>query len=196
MPGFKKELHFLIRNSKNKKIMASLMGVPKRLVVSGKTIKVCEVNFLAVHKKLRSKRLAQVVIAEMMRRKRKLGFMQAFYTSGHTMPTPFTTVMYMNRFINCYKLIDCLYTHLPGNKTISEFAKQHRLPPKHTVQIIGNVRAMEKKDLSTVYKLFMEQMAKYKMYFKYSQDDLKHLLLPKDDVIWTWVIETEEEGKG
>ena len=75
MPGYKKELHFLIRNSKNKKIMASLMGVPKRLVVSGKTIKVCEVNFLAVHKKLRAKRLAQVVIAEMMRRKRKLGFM-------------------------------------------------------------------------------------------------------------------------
>jgi hypothetical protein len=33
-----------------------------------------EVNFLAVHRSLRAKRMAQVVISEMMRRKRKLGF--------------------------------------------------------------------------------------------------------------------------
>lgn len=75
MPGYMKELHFLVRNAKNNKIMASIMGVPKKLSVLGQVMKVCEVNFLAVHKKLRSKRLAQVCIQEMMRRKRKLGFM-------------------------------------------------------------------------------------------------------------------------
>ena len=109
MPGFQKvkDLHFLVRNEKNKKIMASIMGVPKKLSVQGQVIKVCEVNFLSVHKKLRAKRLAQICIQEMMRRKRKLGSMQAFYTSGHSMPTPFTTVHYMNRFLNVERLIDC-----------------------------------------------------------------------------------------
>lgn len=29
-PGYVKELHFLIRNSKNKKILASIVGVPKK----------------------------------------------------------------------------------------------------------------------------------------------------------------------
>ena len=62
MPGYKKELHFVIRNSKNKKMMACIMGVPKKMSVLGKVFKVNEVNFLAVHKKLRSKRLAQVCI--------------------------------------------------------------------------------------------------------------------------------------
>lgn len=130
MPGYKKELHFVIRNAKNKKMMACIMGVPKKLSILGKVIKVNEVNFLAVHKKLRSKRLAQVCIQEMMRRKRKLGYMQAFYTSGHSMPTPFTTIHYMNRFINCYKLVDCLYTHLPSGKDMKAFAKAHKLPAK------------------------------------------------------------------
>jgi glycylpeptide N-tetradecanoyltransferase len=73
-PGFKKELHFVARNEKNGKLMACLMGVPKKLVLLGKNVNVCEVNFLAVHRKLREKRMAQIVIQEMMRRKRKLGF--------------------------------------------------------------------------------------------------------------------------
>ena len=59
MPGATiKELHFTVTNAKNKKIMACIFGVPKKLVIQGKVMKVCEVNFLAVHKKLRAKRLA------------------------------------------------------------------------------------------------------------------------------------------
>ena len=120
--------------------------------------------------------------------------MQAFYTSGHSMPTPFTTIHYMNRFINCYKLVDCLYTHLPSGKDMKTFAKAHKLPNKSTINVVGNVRAMEKKDLPTIYKLYNQQVAKYKLFFKYSQDDLMHLLLPKDDIVWTYVIEGDEEN--
>ena len=57
-PGFIKDMHILVRNSKNKKIMASLVGVPKKIMINGQNTKMCEVNFLAVHHKLRSKRLA------------------------------------------------------------------------------------------------------------------------------------------
>ena len=48
-PGFMKDMNFLIRNSKNKKILACIVGVPKKLVVNGKPVKVVEVNFLAIH---------------------------------------------------------------------------------------------------------------------------------------------------
>lgn len=74
-PGHVKDLNFVVRNSKNKKIMASIVACPKKIVINGQTLKMAEVNFLAVHQKLRSKRLAQIVIQEMMRRKRKNGFM-------------------------------------------------------------------------------------------------------------------------
>jgi len=55
----------------------------------------------------------------MMRRKRLNGFPQAYYTSAHTMPTPFTTCHYMNRFINCKKLVEIKYTNKPTDMPMS-----------------------------------------------------------------------------
>ena len=61
-PGWIKYLHVIVRNSKNRKIMASITGVPKKYILNGRNVKMNEVNFLAVHKKLRSKRFAQIMI--------------------------------------------------------------------------------------------------------------------------------------
>jgi len=57
-PGYVQELQFMVRSTKNKKIMAFIIGIPKKIVVFGKTMKMVEVNFLAVHRKLRAKRMA------------------------------------------------------------------------------------------------------------------------------------------
>lgn len=55
---------------------------------------------------------------------------------------------------------------------------------------------MEKKDVSTVLKLFNQQQSKYKVHYKMSQDDIIHHLLPKKDVVWTYVIENDgDDGK-
>lgn len=61
-PGYIKDMHLLVRSSKNGKIMATLVGCPKKIMINGQNVKMQETNFLAVHKKLRSKRLAQIVI--------------------------------------------------------------------------------------------------------------------------------------
>lgn len=47
-----------------------------------------EINFLCVHKKLRSKRLAPVLIKEVTRRVNLKGIFQAVYTAGAVLPTP------------------------------------------------------------------------------------------------------------
>ena len=58
-PGYIKDLHFLVRNSKTKKILATIMGCPKKHILCGKTVnKMLEVNFLSVHSSLREKRMA------------------------------------------------------------------------------------------------------------------------------------------
>ena len=49
-----------------------------------------EINFLCVHKKLRSKRLAPVLIKEVTRRCNSMGIFQAIYTAGVFLPTPFS----------------------------------------------------------------------------------------------------------
>ena len=71
--------------------------------------------------------------------------------------------------------------------------KKYQLPDKRTIKIVGEPRPMEKKDLVTVFKLYKNQVQNYKLFFKYSQDDIMHLLLPKDDIVWTYVIDGVDE---
>ncbi len=54
-----------------------------------------EINFLCVHKKLRSKRLAPVLIKEITRRANLAGIFQAIYTSGTLLPKPVSTCQYV-----------------------------------------------------------------------------------------------------
>lgn len=53
--------------------------------------KLVEINFLCVHKKLRAKRLAPVLIKEVTRRVNLEGIFQATYTAGVFLPTPVAT---------------------------------------------------------------------------------------------------------
>lgn len=71
--------------------------------------------------------------------------------------------------------------------------KRYRLPDTKSIKILGNIRIMEKKDISEVLKLFNQQQQKYKIYYKMNQDEVRHFLLPKDNVVWTYVIENEDE---
>ena len=48
-PGYDSELHFVIKNSKNGKIMALATGDPKKFLICGQTVKLVEGNFLCVH---------------------------------------------------------------------------------------------------------------------------------------------------
>lgn len=50
-----------------------------------------EINFLCVHKKLRSKRVAPVLIREITRRVNMQGIFQAVYTAGVVIPKPVAT---------------------------------------------------------------------------------------------------------
>lgn len=53
-----------------------------------------EINFLCVHKKLRSKRVAPVLIREITRRVNLEGRFQAVYTAGVVLPKPVSTCRY------------------------------------------------------------------------------------------------------
>ena len=82
IPGYKKEYFIVIRNSKTRKIMANFMDHPVRLVINGKETNVSMTNFLAVHSKLRNKKMAQIVIMEELRRNRADNLQVGFYHSA------------------------------------------------------------------------------------------------------------------
>ena len=113
IPGYWKELHLTVRSEKNKKIMGLSLNYPKKYMIFGQQHKCTEGNIYAVHKALRQKRLAGILIGEALRVSRKKGAQISMYTSPHAIPTPVTTIHTYNRFINATRLCECMYTLPP-----------------------------------------------------------------------------------
>lgn len=67
---------------------------------------------MAVHRSLREKRLASVVIGEQFRRVRRKGWPTALYTTFHPMPLPVVTTHLMNRFLEPQKLREIGYANV------------------------------------------------------------------------------------
>ena len=78
-----------------------------------------EINFLCVHKKLRSKRLAPVLIKEITRRVNLEDIWQAAYTAGVVIPKPVARNQYWHRSFDPRKLVDIGFSSIPRNSTIA-----------------------------------------------------------------------------
>jgi hypothetical protein len=61
-PGFKASWHCGVRVSSTGKLVAFISAIPATLRVNATGLQTVEINFLCVHKKLRHKRLAPVLI--------------------------------------------------------------------------------------------------------------------------------------
>ena len=115
-PGWKLNWHCGVRAKKNKKLLGFISGVPARIkiydqycplvlslkcIYCGGTFSVqvmVEINFLCVHKKLRSKRVAPVLIKEITRRVHMEGIFQAVYTAGVVLPKPVAVCRFLPAF--------------------------------------------------------------------------------------------------
>lgn len=109
-----------------------------------------EINFLCVHKKLRSKRVAPVLIREITRRVNLMGIFQAVYTAGVVLPKPIATCRYWHRSLNPKKLIEIKFSHLSRNMTMQRTLKLYKLPEQPKVP---GFRKMVPADAAQGFKL-------------------------------------------
>ena len=105
-PNVPKEWLVGVRVAKNQRLVGMITGIPVQVGVKAATLPMAEINFLCVHKKLRTKRLAPVLIKEVTRRVNLKGVWQAVYTAGKYIPTPFSETLFYHRLINVKKLVD------------------------------------------------------------------------------------------
>ncbi|KAF8388790.1 hypothetical protein HHK36_025470 [Tetracentron sinense] len=81
-PSYFKSWHIGVRIKFSKKLVAFNTGVPAKIQVRDAVVIMAEINLLCVHKKLRSKRLAPIMIKEVTRRVHLENICQAAYTTG------------------------------------------------------------------------------------------------------------------
>lgn len=188
-PGSNPDFIFGVRSSKSKKLMAFISGVPTKVQVNDAELDVVEINFLCVHKKLRSKRLAPVLIKEVTRRANLTGIFQAVYTSGTVLPVPVSSARYYHRNLNPKKLVDVGFTRCPPRMTMARYQKTYKLP--ETTSIKG-LRLMEESDVPNVHKLLNKYLSRFSLKVLFTEEEIRHWLLPRDNVIQSYVIQNEE----
>ncbi|KAK8956052.1 Glycylpeptide N-tetradecanoyltransferase 1 [Platanthera guangdongensis] len=188
-PGYFKSWHIGVRVKANKKLVAFITGVPAKIRVRTDVILMAEVNFLCVHKKLRSKRLAPVLIKEVTRRIHLEDIWQAAYTAGIVLPTPIATCQYWHRSLNPKKLIDVGFSRLGPRMTMSRTIRLFKLP---SLPATPGFRKMELRDIPPVTRLLKEYLSKFAVAPFFDEMDVEHWLLPREDVVNSYLVESPE----
>lgn len=191
-PGYYKTWHIGVRVKTSKKLVAFITGIPARMRVRDAIVSMAEVNFLCVHKKLRSKRLAPVMIKEVTRRVHLENIWQAAYTAGVVLPTPITSCQYWHRSLNPKKLIDVGFSRLGPRMTMSRTMKLYKLPD---ATVTPGFRKMELRDVPAVTRLLRAYLLEFVVAPDFDELDVEHWILPKDDVVDSYVVESPETHK-
>lgn len=190
-PGWSKEWHVGVRATVSGKLVAFISAIPVALRVRNKTLKASEVNFLCIHKKLRSKRLAPVLIKEITRRCNLEGTWQAIYTAGVVLPKPVSTCRYYHRSLDWKKLHEVKFSPLPPGSTPDRQVRKFALPSNTSTK---GLRPMEAKDIDDVLELCKNYLAKFDMAPVFTREEIEHWLFnkienPAEQVIWCYVVE-------
>ncbi|KAI2601943.1 peptide N-myristoyl transferase [Hypoxylon sp. NC1633] len=195
-PGWKKEWHRGVRATQSRKLVGFIAAIPVELRVRNKTLHASEVNFLCIHKKLRSKRLAPVLIKEITRLCNLDGVFQAIYTGGIVLPKPVSTCRYFHRAINWQKLYEVGFSPLPANSKPQFQIRKYAVPDRTTIR---GLREMQKKDVGAVQDLLTRYLAKYELAAEFDKQEVEHWLLHnkkdalEEQVVWTYVVEDDHK---
>ncbi|KAI8994741.1 acyl-CoA N-acyltransferase [Pilobolus umbonatus] len=192
-PNWKKSWLVGVRVASNKKLVAFISGIPVALRTYDVVQHLTEINFLCVHKKLRSKRLAPVLIKEITRRSHIEGVFQAVYTAGVVLPKPVATCRYYHRSLNPKKLVECNFSSIPRKSTLSRMIKNCRVP--NATKIPG-LRVMTEEDVQAVRVLLNKYLSRFDIAPVFETDeDVRHWILPHEKVVWSYVVEDVETKK-
>ncbi|KAI5066610.1 hypothetical protein GOP47_0019234 [Adiantum capillus-veneris] len=188
-PGYFPSWHIGVRVEATKRLVAFITGIPVNMRLHSMCMPMAEVNFLCIHKKLRSKRLAPLLIKELTRRVHLENIWQAIYTAGIVLPTPLVTCQYWHRPLNSKKLIKVGFSQLGLGMTMGRTIKHYRLPQK---TFTPGFRAMERRDISAVARLLQQYLQQFVVAPELSEADVEHWLVPLNNVVNTYVIEDVE----
>ena len=195
-PGWRKEWHVGVRATKSRRLVAFISGVPVSLRVRSKVFKSTEVNFLCIHKKLRSKRLAPVLIQEITRRSYVLGIFQGLYTGGIVLPKPVSSCRYFHRSLDWLKLYEVGFSPLPSNSTKARQITRFHLPSSTSTP---GLRPTQKKDVGAVLDLLERYLKRFTMAPVFDREEVEHWLFHDDSaaeqVIWSYVVEDPSTHK-
>lgn len=188
-PGWQSCWHIGVRVKGNEKLVAFISAIPATIQIHKNTVNMVEINFLCVHKKLRSKRLAPVLIREITRRVNLRGIWQAAYTAGAVLPRPVSSSRYFHRSLNPKKLIEVGFSRLQPRMTMARTLKLYSVGMETS---IPGIRPMCENDIPSACIVYKKFMASFDMHAEMNDDEFRHWFLPREGVVYSYVVENLE----
>jgi len=185
-PNYFPEWHIGVRTEKTGRLVGCITAIPATIKAWGQSFSSVEINFLCVHKKLRSKRLAPVLIKEVTRRVNVKGRFQAVYTAGAVLPTPVASCRYYHRSLSPKKLIEVGFSRLGPRMTMARTIKLYALPP--TPQLPG-LRPIELRDVPSATRLLAGYLRQFQLAPVLDTADFEYFFMGREGVIYTYVLE-------
>jgi glycylpeptide N-tetradecanoyltransferase len=189
-PDANPDFIFGVRSTTSKKLVAFISGVPATAKIYDRTVRIVEINFLCVHKKLRSKRLAPVLIKEVTRRVNGTGVFQAIYTAGTVLPVPVASSRYYHRSLHPKKLVQVGFSRLGHRMTMARMQKLYKLPTETSTP---GIRPMQESDVPGVHRLLTQYLEKFRMKILFTEAEIRHWMLPRDKVINSYVVTNNKD---
>mmetsp|Transcript_87588 Transcript_87588/g.252916 ORF Transcript_87588/g.252916 Transcript_87588/m.252916 type:complete len:421 (-) Transcript_87588:28-1290(-) len=190
-PGYRLDFLLGVRASASKKLVAFISAIPANIKVQSKDrLDVVEINFLCVHKKLRAKRLAPVLIKEITRRVNQTGVFQAVYTAGVVLPVPVASCRYYHRSLNPKKLVRIGFSRLNPRMTMARMQKLYKVPDvtSHTLVPMADSHV---DGVLALLKGYLEK--RFALHVNFTREEVAHWLLPRKGVINTYVVEDKND---
>jgi glycylpeptide N-tetradecanoyltransferase len=120
-------LHVGVKGTGKDNLLAFISATPRKAVINENTVKMADVNFMCVHKKLRNKKLAPILMKEIKRRLNLQNIWSGVYTSGDVFPHPFAQAPYFHRSLNAKKNVETGFSVLPQNEPLARYVKRMKL---------------------------------------------------------------------
>ena len=171
-----------VRVVKTKKLVACVTASPLTMAINANIIKFASVDFLCVHKKLRSRRLTPVLIKEITRRINLKDVWQAVYTGAKQLPGPLLQCRYWHRALDTKKLVEIGFLGRPKDTKLTTMIKMNRLPPPSVY-----LRPMVVGDCQIVTDILNASQSRWPVHRVWTCDEVAAGLLPRPGVFGSWV---------
>lgn len=190
-PNWQPEWHLCVRSDQTGKMVAFICALPFTLRCEQDVRNIVAVDFLSIHKSLRGKNLAPLLIKEITRRVHLKGIFQAVYTAGKLLTEPLVKVRYYHRLLNYDKLVKIRFTGNTTGQNREQRAKEYKISER-AIQIPG-FRAMKAEDVPQVTVKLNEYLLKYPFAQVFSSEEVAYNFLPKPGIVGSYVVEKDGE---
>jgi glycylpeptide N-tetradecanoyltransferase len=179
--------------TKKDKTICGLVGASfKKMTVFDKTDKLfASVDFLCALPKYRGKKIAFVLIDEIARQAVQKGCNAGCFTTSRCVPSPTSVIRYYHRPINYKKLFRYNFTRLQDGKeeTIKKFEKLFKVTESPNPRYVP----LEKKHIESVLKLYYRWMARFNIYYDYTEETFENYFLNHEFVKSYVILSPDEE---